>query len=273
MATDTLTVERAPAPAAAPTPRIAFDGVRKVFRQAEREIVAVADLTFTVGDCEFVSIIGPSGCGKSTALKLLSGLDQPDAGTVAIDGVPVDGPQPKVGFMLQKDLLLPWRTVLGNVLLGLEVRETPRKEARERARELIAKVGLAGFEEAYPKHLSGGMRQRAALARTLAVDPPILLLDEPLSALDYQTKLKMEEELVRILVEERKTVLLITHDIAEAASVSDKVLVCSARPGRIKAEHALPLSKSHSPEEARNNPEFLDFFNLLWNELRTDVEV
>jgi len=266
---------QAPMPASVPSPapRVAFVGVRKVFWQGTREIVAVEDLTFTVENQKFVSIIGPSGCGKSTALKLLSGLDRPSTGRILVDGVEVDGPQAKVAFMLQKDLLLPWRTVLGNVMLGLELRPMSSAERHERAMALIQRVGLDGFEASYPKHLSGGMRQRVALARTLAVDPEILLLDEPLSALDYQTKLRMEEELVRILAEERKTVLLITHDIAEAVSVSDKVLVCSGRPGRIKAEHAIPLAKHHSPEAARNNPDFVHYFDLLWQELRTDVAV
>jgi NitT/TauT family transport system ATP-binding protein len=274
----TLATAETPAPppragVAEAVPRIEFRGVSRVFDQGERPVVAVEDLSFTVAPREFVSIIGPSGCGKSTALKLIAGLDAPSTGTVLVDGEPVTGPRPKVGFMLQKDLLLPWRTVLDNVALGLEIRGLRRAERRDRARALIVKVGLEGFEDAHPKHLSGGMRQRVALARTLAVDPEILLLDEPLSALDYQTKLKMEEELVRILDEEAKTVLLITHDIAEAVSVSDKVLVCSGRPGRIKAEHRLSLSKSHSPEEARDNPEFNAAFRLLWDELRSDVEI
>ena len=252
-------------------PRVEFRNVQKVYRQMDREIVAVEDLTFTVRSQEFVSIIGPSGCGKSTALKLLAGLDRPSRGRIMIDGIEVDRPQAKVAFMLQKDLLLPWRTVLGNVTLGLEVRRIPVKERRERAMSLICMVGLEGFENSYPRQLSGGMRQRVALARTLAVDPEILLLDEPLSALDYQTKLRMEEELVRILSEQRKTVLLITHDIGEAVSVSDKVLVCSSRPGRIKAEHAMSLAKQHSPEAARNNPDYVHYFDMLWNELKSDV--
>lgn len=255
---------------AAPS-RIEFAGVQKIFQQHDRQIVAVEDLSFTVENQQFVSIIGPSGCGKSTALRLLAGLDRPSRGRVLIDGVEVERPQSKVAFMLQKDLLLPWRTVVGNITLGLEVRGQPAAVRRERAMDLIRMVGLEGFENSYPRQLSGGMRQRVALARTLAVDPMILLLDEPLSALDYQTKLRMEEELVRILSEQHKTVLLITHDIGEAISVSDKVLVCSARPGRIKAEHAIPLVKEHSPEAARNNPEFVHYFNLLWRELKSDV--
>jgi NitT/TauT family transport system ATP-binding protein len=254
-------------------PRIEFRGVSKDFQLADRTLRAVEDLTFTVAPSEFVSIIGPSGCGKSTTLKMLSGLDKPTSGRVLIDGEDVNGPQARVGFMLQKDLLLPWRTVLQNVTLGLEIKGYSYVKRNGVAKALIKKVGLEGFADSYPKQLSGGMRQRVALARTLAIDPEILLLDEPLSALDYQTKLMMEEELVRILREENKTVLLITHDIAEAVSVSDKVLVCSAQPGRIKATHEMSLSKTHSPEEARNNPGFSDAFNLLWEDLKSDVEI
>jgi NitT/TauT family transport system ATP-binding protein len=247
--------------------------VAKVFRQGEQTVVAVRGMSFTIHDQEFVSIIGPSGCGKSTTLKLISGLDFPAAGEIRVDGAPVTGPSPKVGFMLQKDLLLPWRTVIENVTIGLEMRNVPKAQRIDKARHLLHKYGLGSFETAYPRHLSGGMRQRVALARTLAVDPDILLLDEPLSALDYQTKLKVEEELVRILQEEKKTVLLITHDIAEAVSVSDRVLVCSSRPGRIKAEMPMRFSKGHTPAEARNRPEFLDHFNALWRQLEADVKV
>lgn len=254
-------------------PRVEFRDVTKVFRQGDQDVTALKGMTFAIHDQEFVSIIGPSGCGKSTTLKLISGLDFPAAGAIRVDGQTVAGPSPKVGFMLQKDLLLPWRTVIDNVTIGLEMRDVPKAERMEKARHLLHKYGLGSFEAAYPRHLSGGMRQRVALARTLAVDPDILLLDEPLSALDYQTKLKVEEELVRILQEEKKTVLLITHDIAEAVSVSDRVLVCSGRPGRIKAEMAMPFSKGHTPAEARNRPEFLDHFNALWRELEADVKV
>ena len=253
--------------------RVEFLDVTKVFRQGDNEVVAVRGMTFRIYDQEFISIIGPSGCGKSTTLKLISGLDFPAAGTIRVDGEAVEGPSPTVGFMLQKDLLLPWRTILENVTIGLEMRNVPKAERVEKARHLLNKYGLGSFESAYPRHLSGGMRQRVALARTLAVDPDILLLDEPLSALDYQTKLKVEEELVRILQEEKKTVMLITHDIAEAVSVSDRVLVCSSRPGRIKAEMAMPFSKGHTPAEARNRPEFLDHFNALWREIEADVKV
>ncbi len=253
--------------------RIDFRGVTKIFQQTDNAVVAIEDMTFRVYDQEFVSIIGPSGCGKSTTLKLISGLDFPASGSIEVDGECVTRPSKKVGFMLQKDLLLPWRTVLHNVTIGLELRGVPAKERNDRARQLISKYGLEGFENAYPRHLSGGMRQRVAVARTLAVDPEILLLDEPLSALDFQTKLKMEEEFVRILKEERKTVMLITHDIAEAVSVSDRVLVCSARPGRIKREFDMPFSKEEDPQAIRSKPEFMEYFNALWQELKVDVAI
>jgi len=253
--------------------RIHFRGVTKAFQQGEKAVIALEDMTFQIFDQEFVSIIGPSGCGKSTTLKLISGLEFPAVGSVEVDGQKVTKPSKKVGFMLQKDLLLPWRSVLRNVTIGLELRGVPAKERDDKARHLISKYGLAGFENAYPRHLSGGMRQRVAVARTLAVDPEILLLDEPLSALDFQTKLKMEEEFVRILKEERITVMLITHDIAEAVSVSDRVLVCSARPGRIKAEFEMPFSKEHDPQMIRGKPEFMEYFNALWQELKVDVTV
>jgi NitT/TauT family transport system ATP-binding protein len=254
--------------------RIEFDGVtRRFVREDGAATVAIQDMSFAVRDREFVSLIGPSGCGKSTTLKLVSGLDMPSAGRVLVDGRPVTGPDPRIGFMLQKDLLLPWLTVLDNVTIGLRMQGVPRAERLARGRALIAKYGLQEFEAAYPRHLSGGMRQRVALMRTLAVDPDILLLDEPLSALDFQTKLKMEEELLRILNEEGKTVILITHDIGEAVSVSDRILVCSARPGRIKAEFALPFSKGHSPADVRRKAEFAEYFNAVWRELESDVRI
>lgn len=253
--------------------RVEFRDVSKVFVRDGARTLAVSGMTFDIRDREFVALIGPSGCGKSTTLKLISGLDRPTSGSVLVDGKEVVGPSPRIGFMLQKDLLLPWRTILDNVMIGLEMQGMPRRSRIDKARSLLAKYGLGGFEHAYPRHLSGGMRQRAALARTLAVDPDLLLLDEPLSSLDFQTKLKMEAELVRILVEEKKTVLLITHDIAEAVSVSDRVLICSSRPGRIAAEVTIPLTKGRAPVEARSHPTFSTYFNAIWRELESDVAI
>jgi NitT/TauT family transport system ATP-binding protein len=253
--------------------RIVLDDVAKTFTRDDRtRTLAIQDMSFQICDREFVSLIGPSGCGKSTTLKLIAGLDVPTRGRVLVDGDVVREPTTKVGFMLQKDLLLPWRTVLENVVIGLEMQRLPRPERLDRGRALIAKYGLGGFEGAYPRHLSGGMRQRVALMRTLAANPDILLLDEPLSALDFQTKLKMEEELLRILSDERKTVLLITHDIGEGLSVSDRILICSGRPGRIKTEIALPFS-GQSPAEVRQKREFAEYFNAVWRELEADVAI
>lgn len=254
-------------------PCIELHEVSKVFPLGRGESVALRGMSFDIRQREFVSIIGPSGCGKSTTLRLIAGLDFPTVGSVRVDGEDVRGPSARIGFMLQKDLLLPWRTVLENITIGLEMQGVSRRDRVEQARALIRKYGLDGFEAAYPRQLSGGMRQRVALARTLAINPRILLLDEPLAALDFQTKLKMEEELVRILQEEEKTVMLITHDISEAVSVSDRILVCSGRPGRIKAEFRLPFSKGHSPTEARRKAEFAEYFDAVWAELESDVRI
>jgi NitT/TauT family transport system ATP-binding protein len=252
---------------------VEFRDVSKVFAMDGAQTTAIAGMSFHINHREFVALIGPSGCGKSTTLKLISGLDRPTSGAIRVDGRDVSRPSARIGFMLQKDLLLPWRTVLDNVMIGLEMQGMPRPARIEKAMGLIRKYGLGGFESAYPRHLSGGMRQRVALARTLAVDPDLLLLDEPLSALDFQTKLKMEAELVRILVEEKKTVLLITHDIAEAVSVADRVLICSTRPGRIKAEIQIPFAKGRAPLEARSHPDFSTYFNKIWREVESDVAI
>jgi NitT/TauT family transport system ATP-binding protein len=257
-------------PAAA---RVVLQHVWKSYDRGNTPTLALRDMTFTLRQQEFVSLIGPSGCGKSTTLKLIAGLETPSAGTVLLDGLPVTRPTRTVGFMLQKDLLLPWRTVLENVMLGLEVQRVAKPMRAEQARQLLHKYGLGGFEKAYPKHLSGGMRQRVALARTLVMKPSILLLDEPLSALDFQTRLKMQAELKRILVEECQTVLLITHDITEAVAVSDRIFVCSARPGRIKAEFALPFTRGLPPLEVRHLPEFNEVFYQVWEQLEADVNI
>lgn len=253
--------------------RVEVRGVTKTFWQNEQQVTALNNMSFTIANQEFVSIVGPSGCGKSTVLRLISGLDFPTDGEVLLDGQSVTAPSHRVGFMLQKDLLLPWRTVLENVTIGLEIRGVQRAERNGRARELIHKYGLAGFEASYPRHLSGGMRQRVAIARTLAVDPEILLLDEPLSALDFQTKLKMQEELINILRSDRKTVLLITHDIEEALSISDRVFVCSSRPARVKTEFALSFVRDSNPRDVRSKPEFRDYFNAVWQELEGDIRI
>jgi len=237
--------------------RIAFRDVSKRFpakRPGEAEVHAVRNVTLAIADGEVASLIGPSGCGKSTLLNMGSGLYLPTEGTVEIDGVQVTGPNSQVAFMLQKDLLLPWRTIRENAELGLEIRGVAANERRERALELLARCHLGGFENHYPHQLSGGMRQRSALARTLAVDPAVLLMDEPFSALDAQTKMVLQQDLAQTLATEKKTALLITHDLVESIALSDRVYVMSERPGTIIEEIVVEIPGREDPMRRRRDP-------------------
>jgi NitT/TauT family transport system ATP-binding protein len=246
-----------------------LEEVGLTYYQARGETEALRDLNLLVAPEEFVSIVGPSGCGKSTLLSLVAGLLRPTTGEVRITGEPVGRPTSRVGYMLQHDHLFEWRTVLDNALLGLEVvgRRTPA--AIRRVRGMLERYGLGGFEHYHPRQLSGGMRQRVALVRTLALDPEILLLDEPFAALDYQTRLALEDEIGRILREEHQTVVLVTHDISEAIAMSDRVVVLSHRPGTVVAEHRIDLGlPGHSAMAARNDsPAFRTYFATVWKEL------
>jgi NitT/TauT family transport system ATP-binding protein len=231
-------------------------GVAKSYRTGDGEVESLRPLEFEVGEGEFVSVVGPSGCGKSTLLKLIAGLLPASRGSIEISGATVDGPPPGIGIVFQSHVLLPWRTVLANILLQAEVRRLPREQSLAHARELVAMVGLEGFENKFPWQLSGGMQQRASICRALVHDPAILLMDEPFGALDAMTREKMNLELQRIWAAAKKTVLLITHSIPESIFLSDRVLVMSERPGSIAAiyEVALPrprtLAMMGSPEFA-----------------------
>ena len=242
----------------------------------EGETEALKDISIAVAPGEFVAVIGPSGCGKSTLLSLISGLVAPTDGAVLIDGKPVTGPNRKVGYMLQQDYLFEWRTILENTLLGAEIQGLPMARARERAAQLLTRYGLGQFLNHLPRQLSGGMRQRVALARTLCTGPDIVLLDEPFSALDSQTRLALADEITEILRREAKTVILITHDIGEAVSMAERVIVLSRRPGQVKSDHAIRFAGSNSgrpaPMAAREAPEFQDYFKTLWQELDIHVE-
>ena len=237
-------------------PVLEYSGVTRTFAASRRSpaVTAVEDVSLRVADGEVVSLIGPSGCGKSTLLTLGAGLDRPTEGEVFAGGEPVVEPNDHVAFMLQKDLLLPWRTVRANVELGLEIRGAPVDVRRERSDALLRQCRIADFADSYPHQLSGGMRQRAALARTLAVEPRVLLLDEPFSALDAQTKMVLQEDLARSLAEHAKTALFITHDLAEAIALSDRVLVMSRRPGRIVEELTVDLPDRDAPIARRRHP-------------------
>ncbi len=259
----------------ASNPRVELRDIDLRYFTQEGETEAVRGLSLEVEPGEFVGIVGQSGCGKSTLLSLIAGILKPTSGEVLVDGRPVDGPSPVCAYMLQQDYLFEWRTILDNVLIGPEIQGMNLGHARDKALELLRRYGLGEFTGHYPHQLSGGMRQRAALARTLCTDPEILLLDEPFSALDFQTRLALADEVGGILRREGKTVILVTHDISEAVSMADRVVVMSKRPGRVKAEHAITFANAGGerpkPFEARNQPEFQDYFNQIWGELEIHV--
>jgi NitT/TauT family transport system ATP-binding protein len=236
------------------------------------EINAIENINLDIQKGEFVSIIGPSGCGKSTLLSILSGLLKASSGSILINGRQIDGTSKEVGYMLQKDYLFEWRTIMQNVLLGLEIRKNVNKESIEYISNLLKTYGLYEFKDKYPPQLSGGMKQRAALIRTLAVNPEILLLDEPFSALDYQTRLAVADDIYAIIKSENKTAIMVTHDIAESISMSDRVIVLSKRPATVKNIHQIRLTcENRTPFTSREAPEFKDYFNTIWKEL--DVHV
>ena len=258
-----------------PDIRLEFRNVTKRFaaqRKGDPPIVAVTELSLAVAEGEVVSIIGPSGCGKSTLLNMGSGLDPANDGEVYVDGELVTKPNEHVAFMLQKDLLLPWRSIRKNVELGLEIRGLPARQRRDIAVNLLTKCRLPQFIDHYPHQLSGGMRQRAALARTLAVDPAVLLLDEPFSALDAQTKMVLQADLARTLGETGKTALFVTHDLVEAIALSDRVLVMSQRPGRIIEELTIDLPDRAHPMERRKSVKVGPYVAHLMDLLHIDEE-
>jgi NitT/TauT family transport system ATP-binding protein len=232
---------------------------------------ALDRVSLLVNDGEFVSLVGPSGCGKSTILKLVSGLLAPTIGNVLLDGQPVRGVPPSVGFMFQSDALLPWATASENVAVALELRGLPRSERERRAHELLDLVGLSGFADAYPATLSGGMRKRVALARVLAYDPGVYLMDEPFGALDAQTKVQMGGELLRLWDGLDRTIVFVTHDIEEAIALSDRVLVMTRRPGRIKSEYRIDLPRPRDFYEVRFTPEFRELHRAIWRDLAEEV--
>jgi len=240
---------------------------------ANAVFTAIENLSFTVQDGEFVSVVGPSGCGKSTILNLVAGLDRPTEGTVRLHGVRISGPSPQVGFMLQKDLLLPWRTILHNVEFGLEPRKLTAADMRERALRELRRCRLLDLAERYPYQLSGGQRQRAALARTLAIEPNIVLLDEPFSALDAQTKLILQRSFAQTIAASGVTTLLITHDLAEAVAMSDRILVMSERPGRIVEEIEVGLPDRDNPIVRQSLPRANEIRAHLFDALHLDERI
>ncbi len=234
------------------------------------ETPALENISFTVGEGEFIAIVGPSGCGKSTLLNLICGLVKPESGEILLRGEPVENARAQTGYMLQKDHLFEWRTVYRNILLGLEIQHKCTPENLARADALLETYGLAAFKNSRPSELSGGMRQRAALIRTLVLDPDLLLLDEPFSALDYQTRLSVCDDIGIIIKKEKKTAVLVTHDLSEAISTADRVIVLSKRPGRIKRIVPIQLDmEDRTPFRSRSAPNFKDYFNQIWKELNS----
>ena len=233
--------------------------------------MAIENVNFRIKEGEFVSIIGPSGCGKSTLLSIISGLETKTNGEIYIEGEKVDGVSPKIGYMLQKDCLLDWRTIWSNTIFGLEIKGKENEENKKYVEKLLKKYNLYEFRNKYPSELSGGMRQRVALIRTLAIKPKILLLDEAFSALDYQTRIMVTNDIYNILRKEKITTLMVTHDISEGISMADRVLVLTKRPGTVKDIHKIDFEmENRNPINCRENPKFSKYFNTLWKELGVD---
>ena len=241
------------------------------YQSADGEVEALRDISLAMDEGEMCSIVGPSGCGKSTLLGAIAGLEQLDSGSIVVDGEEVHGPSPRIGLMPQRDQLFEWKTILENVMLGLQVRHQDTPEHRAQILSLLDRYGLADFAQKRPSQLSGGMRQRCALIRTLAIEPRILLLDEPFSALDYQTRLAVSADIHAILRREGQSALLVTHDIAEAVSMSDRIFILSRRPAVVKAVHDLQELRGLTPLQRRDYPSFHIHFNAVWKEL--DIHV
>jgi NitT/TauT family transport system ATP-binding protein len=261
-------------------PKIQLQNVTKTFavknahagrRRAER-FTAIDDITLDVGAGEFLVLVGPSGCGKSTILDLLAGLTKPNAGRILMDGRPIEGPGLDRGIVFQQYALFPWRTALENVEFGLEAKGVREKERREIARHHLALVGLSGFEDRHPHELSGGMKQRVAIARSLAYEPDVLTMDEPFAALDAQTRETLQTELLRIWERSGKTIIFVTHGIDEAVYLAQRVAVMTSRPGRIKEVVHIPLGSGRHQEDVRSTPEFGRTRHQIWTLLREEVK-
>jgi NitT/TauT family transport system ATP-binding protein len=249
---------------------ILIDRVSHTYRPTRgRPVLALDEVSLSVRDREFLALLGPSGCGKSTLLYLVCGFLPVEQGSVMVEDRPVAGPGPDRGIVFQHFALFPWKTVVQNVLYGLEKQSLPRDERLRRAREHIELVGLSGFEDSYPSQLSGGMKQRAAIARTLAIDPRVLLMDEPFGALDAQTRSLMQGELLRIWQRSRKTVIFVTHDVHEAVFLAERIAVMSARPGHIK--EIVEARFDRDDPELTRTPEFLEMVDHVWNLVRAEA--
>lgn len=235
-------------------------------------LVALENMALFVEEGELVVLVGPSGCGKTTVLNILAGQIAPTVGQVRLAGEPIHGMLPSMGYISQSDALLPWRTVLDNVALAMELRGVPKVQRRERARALMAKMGLEGFEENYPRELSGGMKKRAAIARVLAVDPSILMMDEPFAPLDALTRQRLQDEILSLWESTNCTILYVTHDLTEAITLADRVLLLSRRPGRVVEEYRIDLPRPRRVMDVKFSPQFVDLEKAIWHDLRVQLE-
>lgn len=252
-------------------PLLEVSRVSYAYHTLAGETPALSDITFSVDESEFFAIVGPSGCGKSTLLSLLSGLLKPEQGSIHFNDSPTSAHQTNIGYMLQKDHLFEWRTVYRNVILGLEIQNRKTPENLEHVEQMLRDYGLSAFKNSRPSELSGGMRQRAALIRTLALDPGLLLLDEPFSALDYQTRLNVCDDVYQIIRKEKKTAILVTHDLSEAISMADRILILSRRPAVVRKIVPVQFQDPKlTPMQRRQAPEFKNYFNMIWKELNPD---
>ena len=250
--------------------KISIQGITKIFPGKRGEIVALEDLSLDVREGEFLVIVGASGCGKTTLLNLIAGFEKPTQGRITLDGAPVVGITPECGMIFQQYALFPWKTVQENVEFGLKMKRVPKKERRERAGRFIDIVGLKGFEKSYPHHLSGGMKQRVSIARSLANNPKVMLLDEPFAALDAMTRQVLQEQLVRIYEKHRKTIILITHSIDEALLLSSRIVVMTARPGRVAQDlvNDLPYPRR---ADVQLSSRFMEIKRTIWERVQAEV--
>jgi NitT/TauT family transport system ATP-binding protein len=247
------------------------DVTKRFLTPAGKAFTAIRDINMAVAPGEFVAVVGPTGCGKSTTLGLISGLERPSEGEVEVMGAPVQGIDPRIGYVFQADAVFPWKNVLNNVATGPMFRGQPKAEARKQARDWIARVGLSGFEDRYPHQLSGGMRKRVALAQTFINEPQILLMDEPFSALDVQTRTMMEDELLQLWSSHAASVVFVTHDLEEAISLADRVCVITSGPGTVKGIYTIDLPRPRNVAEIRFEPRFVQLYQQIWEDLRDEV--
>jgi NitT/TauT family transport system ATP-binding protein len=274
MNVETVATRKVAPDASAKDAAIAIDDVTLRFTTPDGQMMtALRDFTMTVARGEFACVVGPTGCGKSTTLNLVTSLLKPTTGTVRVMGKPVEGISPDIGFVFQADALFPWRNVIDNVAAGPMYRGTSKKEAYARARDWIARVGLARFETHYPHQLSGGMRKRVALAQTFINQPKILLMDEPFSALDIQTRTLMQDELLKLWTDLKSSVVFVTHDLEEAIALADKVYVLTAGPGTVKSVYQIDLPRPRVMADIRYDTKFVEIARIIWNDLREEVQI